>query len=125
MKARNLSPHEGLGTEKHGRMAMSISTLERTDTHASVGVEYGFTQALSPDELATFLNFLQSERMAVLSRLASGVAHEMNSPIGAVQSMRDTLSAAVTKLQKHLGEAAPRSKPDRQVHPTIYVWRLH
>ncbi len=61
------------------------------------------------------VQLIQSERMAALGRLVRGIAHEINSPIGAIQSMRATLTEAVEKLQKHLGEAAPASPSDRRL----------
>jgi PAS domain S-box-containing protein len=52
---------------------------------------------------------VQSEKMAALGQLVAGIAHEINSPVGAISSMQDTLSHAVAKLQTALAEVAPEA----------------
>lgn len=47
----------------------------------------------------TQMRLAQSERMASLSRLVAGVAHEMNNPVGAVQSIAESMTTAVERLK--------------------------
>ncbi len=53
---------------------------------------------------------VQSEKMASMGRLIAGFAHEINNPIGAVQSTNSTLSSSINKLKDTLTEPDSDSK---------------
>ncbi len=50
----------------------------------------------------TQTQLVQSEKMAALGMLVAGIAHEINTPVGAIHSMNDTLKEAVRRLEQSL-----------------------
>jgi len=67
------------------------------------------------DELhETQAQLVQSEKMASLGQLVAGIAHEINTPIGAIHSIHDSLSRAITKIKGILEEEAPQLLEDHR-----------
>jgi PAS domain S-box-containing protein len=89
----------------------SIVRDEQGNVLEITGVSHDITeikQALADLEEAnqnlkeTQTQLIQSEKMASLGMLVAGIAHEINTPIGAVNSMHNTLVRGVEKLKKTL-----------------------
>ena len=52
---------------------------------------------------------VRSEKMAALGDLIAGIAHEINTPVGAINSMHETLMRAVDKLRCTVEENSPEA----------------
>ncbi len=55
----------------------------------------------------TQAQLVQSEKMASLGQLVAGIAHEINTPVGAISSVHDSLSKATVKLKAALDQDHP------------------
>jgi PAS domain S-box-containing protein len=62
---------------------------------------------------------VQSEKMASLGLLVAGIAHEINTPVGAINSMHDTLVRAVQKLKGMLSSCALAAADVERIQPTL------
>lgn len=51
---------------------------------------------------------VHSEKVAALGRLAAGMSHELNSPVGALSSMADTLQRQTARIEAAVAEVGPR-----------------
>lgn len=68
------------------------------------GGAYLFILDLTPqEEVKAQLN--QSEKMASLGLLTAGLAHEINTPLGAINSNNDTISRSIMKIRQLLQDA--------------------
>ena len=86
-----------------------------------IGIAHDFTdmkKILNDLEMAnqhlreTQTQLVQSAKMASLGKLVAGIAHEINTPIGAVNSMQDTLFRTLEKMRNIIESQYPKM-PDK------------
>ncbi|WP_304225253.1 ATP-binding protein [Gracilinema caldarium] len=64
-------------------------------------------------QLATALDkVLVSEKLAVLGNLTAGLAHELNTPLGAIISTAETIRAAIVQIKKDLCDLLSKNDPE-------------
>ncbi|MDH5383774.1 MAG: PAS domain S-box protein, partial [Candidatus Aminicenantes bacterium] len=97
----------------------SVIHEEEGDIMEIIGVAHDFTEVkkiLNDLEKAnqhlreTQAQLVQSAKMASLGKLVAGIAHEINTPIGAVNSMQDTLFRALEKLKNTIETQYPKEE---------------
>ena len=62
---------------------------------------------------AAQVQLVQAEKMAVIGKLTAGIAHEINTPIGAIQSNADMVSGCTDKLETKFAAHAALLKDDQ------------
>lgn len=94
----------------------SVIRNEKGEPVEAIGVAHDITlmkkvledlEQANRNLIDTQAKLVQSEKMASLGQLVAGIAHEINTPVGAINSMHNTLIRAVNKLKEALEKECP------------------
>jgi C4-dicarboxylate-specific signal transduction histidine kinase len=102
------------------KQGLAIKVAERTadlsSANAALVKEKNQQQSLIEKLEQAQTQLLQSEKMAAVGQLAAGVAHEINNPIGFVNSNLGTLSTYIDSLLKIMAayEAEEQALPEER-----------
>lgn len=109
---------------------LSVVHTDKGDPHSFIGILRDITSLKQhTEELAsaykdlqqTQSQLVQSEKMASLGMLVAGIAHEINTPVGAISSMHNTLLRAFEKLKAKINEADNCLQDDKKVELALKV----
>jgi signal transduction histidine kinase len=98
------------------RYLMYRSRQKQTALKQAIAQKAEELEELNRNLRTTQAQLVQSEKMAALGNLIAGVAHEINTPMGAINSMHNTLYRAIEKLK---GLTESKSLDDQTVQDDI------
>ena len=94
-----------------GQLIVHRDVTEETSELESTNRELRETQAA----------LLHSDKMASLGNLLAGVAHEINTPIGSINSNSDVALRALEKLREALDKASPEVREDPALKNAVEI----
>jgi PAS domain S-box-containing protein len=113
--------------DKHGALIaiadMSNDITERKQAEEQLLDANLELKATLEDLQRTQAQLVQSEKMAALGQLIAGIAHEINTPLGAIRASIGNITGAMAETTQQFPQLAQQLTPDQQTEFFAFVSR--